>query len=174
MAKEKCKFLVNSGYYKADFSPTGLLISEYQKVSSFVASKTADGIFSVNDFATPRITSEIPKDRLRLALQAGPILKENSFKKVLKLKSDELARRVIVGVTGANQAVFIVFYDSQSVYKGPFLSNLPDLVEKFEKASGIILADVLNLDGGTASVFISDKLNLPEAVFSGSFFCAKQ
>ena len=43
----------------------------------------------------------------------------------------------------------------------------------FEEKTGIVFADVLNLDGGTASTFYSDSLQLPEAVISGSFFCLK-
>lgn len=171
--KEKCRFLANGGYYKTDFSPTGLLVSEYKKISPLVSSKTANGIFSINDFATPRITISLPADRLRLAVQAGPVLKENSFKKILSLKTDEKARRIVVGVTGNNKIIFMVFYDSSSVYKGPYLSKLPDLIEEFEKATGIVLADALNLDGGAASSFYSDDINLPEATFTGNFFCIK-
>ena len=171
--KEDCSFLSSAGYYKSDFSPTGLLISEYKEVSPFVNSTLSNAVFSVNDFETPRITSMVPRDRLRLALQVGPLLKENGVKQSLKPKNNEEAKRVVLGVTGENKAVFMVFFNPNSVYQGPLLKDLPDLVNEFEKETGIILADAMNLDGGTAAAFLTSETNFPEASFVGSFFCIK-
>lgn len=171
--ENKCTFLSSGGYYKADYTPTGLLISEYNEVTSLVKSSLADAIFSVNDFATPRITREIPKDRLRLALQAGPLLKENGEFVTLSLRNDEEARRVILGTTGENEALFLIVYDPFSVYSGPLLKDLPDLLNLFEDHLGIVFADAMNLDGGTPTVFSDESVNLTEASIIGSFFCLK-
>ena len=173
--QEKCVFISSGGYYKSDYSPTGLLISEYKEVSSFVTSSLANGIFSVNDFATPRITSIVPRDRLRIALQAGPLLKENGNFIDLSLKNDEEAKRVILGVTGENKAIFLIVYNPSSVYVGPLLKDLPKILELFEKETGIVFADLVNLDGGTPTVFIdlNNDINLNEASIVGNFFCLK-
>lgn len=168
-----CKFLSSGGYYKSDFSPTGFLISEYKEMSSFVASSLADGIFSVNDFATPRITRSVPRDRLRLALQAGPFLKENGEYINLSLRNDEEARRVVVGVTGENKAIFMIIYNPNSALIGPFLKDLPQVISEFEKETGITFADLVNLDGGSPTVFATESKNLPESTLVGSFFCIK-
>ena len=173
IAKEKCIFLSSGGYYKSDYLPTGLLISEYKEVSPFVKSNLADGIFSINDFATPRITNEVPRDRLRMALQAGPLLKENGNFNNLSLRNDEEARRVVLGVTGENKAIFTIVYNPDSVYGGPFLKDLPDILSAFENKTGIIFADAMNLDGGTPTIYYDVNTNLPEATIVGSFFCLK-
>ena len=173
--KEFCSFLSSGGYYKSDYSPTGLLISEYKEISPFVTSSLADGIFSVNDFATPRITHEVPRDRLRMALQAGPLLKENGNFTNLTLRNDEAARRVVLAVTGENKAIFLIFYNPDSVFVGPLLKDLPKVLGLFEKQTGVVFADAMNLDGGTPTVFLdlSNDINLTEASIVGSYFCLK-
>ncbi|MBU0998643.1 phosphodiester glycosidase family protein [Patescibacteria group bacterium] len=171
--KEKCVFLSSGGYYKTDYSPTGLLISEYKEISPFVNSSLANGIFSVNDFATPRITPQVPRDRLRMALQAGPLLKENNGFKNLSLKNDEEARRVVLGVTGENKAIFMIFYNPESVFIGPYLKDLPEIIKEFENETGIVFADAMNLDGGTPTTFNKKNTNLTESTIVGNFFCLK-
>jgi hypothetical protein len=168
-----CKFLSSGGYYKSDYSPTGLLISEYKEISPFVTSSLADGIFSINDFATPRITKSVPRDRLRIALQSGPLLKENGEFVNLTLRNDEKARRVVLGVTGENKAVFMIVYNPSSVLIGPLLKDLPQILLEFEKKTGIIFADLVNLDGGAPTAFITETNNLTESTLVGSFFCLK-
>jgi len=171
--KEKCIFLSSGGYYKTDYSPTGLLISECKELSPFVVSNLANGVFSVNDFATPRITAQVPRDRLRIALQAGPLLKENGQFINLSLKNDEEARRVVLGVTGENKAIFMIFYKSDSALLGPYLKELPEIIKEFENKTEIIFADALNLDGGTPTVFKTENINLTESAIVGEFFCQK-
>jgi len=173
ISENKCIFLSSGGYYKSNYSPTGLLISEYKEVSPFVTSSLANGIFSVNDFATPRITSVIPRDRLRMALQVGPLLKENGEFIKLSLRNDEEARRMVLGVTGENKAIFLVLYNINSVFQGPYLKDLPDILDIFEKETGIIFADILNLDGGTPTVFSNNEVNLTESTIVGNYFCLR-
>lgn len=170
---ENCEFLINGGYYKADHTLTGLVISEYEKLYPYVNSSLSNAVFSINDFATPRITKDIPEDRLRVAMQVGPMIKENGSYVKLNLKKDEEARRSIAAVTGDNQAVFLSIYKKDSVYFGPYLEKVSEILKEFEEKSQISLADAMNLDGGTASTFISDDLNLPEASFVGTFICIK-
>ncbi len=171
--QEKCIFLSSGGYYKSDYLPTGFLIDEYKEISPFIKSDLADGIFSVNDFATPRITSEVPRDRLRIALQAGPLLKENGEFIDLTLRNDEEARRVILGVTGENIAYFVIFYNPNSTLIGPYLEDLPGIVKQFENETGIIFADVINLDGGAPTVFRTEDIDIVESTIVGNFFCLK-
>jgi len=173
MDQNKCIFLSSGGYYKTDYSPTGLLISEYSEVSHFVYSILANGIFSINDFATPRITSQVPRDRLRFALQAGPLLKENGEFINLSLRNDEEARRVVLGVTGENKAIFMIVYKPDSALFGPYLKDLTKIIEEFEIKTGIIFADAMNLDGGSPTVFKNEDINLTESTMVGNFFCLR-
>jgi len=168
-----CRFLVNGGYYAQEGYPTGLFITQSKTLKKHIASSLSDGVYSINDFETPRITRLTPQDPLRVALQNGPMLIENDAILKLNLKRDEEARRMVVGVTGSNQTVFLVVYDSSSVFMGPKLADLPRALELFEKSSQVDLADAMNLDGGNHSVFISEDINLRELSPIGSYFCIK-
>ena len=168
-----CKFLTNAGFYTVDNKPTGLFLTEGVTERNFVTSKLTDGILSVNYFGTPRITRETPRDTLRLAVQTGPILKENNKYQKLNITRDEEARRVAAAVTGANELYFIVFYDKGSAYNGPSLQSLPEVLKAFEEKARINFADAVNLDGGTASTFYVKGFSLSELSPVGAFFCEK-
>jgi uncharacterized protein YigE (DUF2233 family) len=172
-AKEKynCSSIVSAGFYSTDSKPLGLVVSEKKTVAGFRKSDFFNAVYSINDFSTPRITPDIPRDELRLALQSGPMLIENGTIQKLQLTHDKEARRLVVATTGDNQTIFIVFYNPASVYIGPQLVDLPDELKQFQTENNIQIADAMNLDGGTASVFNNGDLNLPEASLSGSFFC---
>jgi uncharacterized protein YigE (DUF2233 family) len=170
--ESQCKALVNGGFYASEGYPTGLFITQGIQLKGFVTASLTNAVYSINDFETPRITRSTPQDHLSVALQAGPLLIENDM--LLNLVgSDEEARRVVVGVTGRNESVFIVIYDPASVFLGPKLEQLPLALEEFEKNSGIDLADAMNLDGGSASSFISQDVTLLELSPIGSYFCIK-
>src|SRR5258708_5696859 len=111
------------------------------------------------------------RDPLKLALQSGPILKENNEFKNLSIIDDHPARRIVMGVTGENKAVLMVIYKDGSSFDGPLLGNLPTVLKTFEEKSGTTLADAINLDGGGASAFYSGDTILTEASPVGSFFC---
>ena len=171
--QSECSILVSGGYYAAEGYPTGLFISESKQLKRRVVSSLSNAVYSINDFETSRITRLTPQDPLRVALQNGPMLIENDGVLKLALKRDEEARRVVVGVTGKNETVFIVIYDPHSVFLGPKLEELPEALGLFEKNSLIDLADAMNLDGGTASSFISKDVSLRELSPIGSYFCIK-
>jgi hypothetical protein len=99
------------------------------------------------------------------------MLVENGIAQKLQLTHDEEDRRLVVATTGDNQTVFIVFYNPASVYLGPMLADLPNQLKQFQVDNNIQIADAMNLDGGTTSVFRNGDVNLPEAALSGSFFC---
>ncbi len=172
-AKEKynCQTLVNGGFYTTDYKPTGMFISQYQQMQGFKKSALANGVLSVNDFATPRITPSVPKDRLRIALQNGPLLIENDAEKKLAIKNDTPARRIVAAVTGTNELYFISLSETDSSFMGPKLIDTPTLLTRFEKEINIDIADAINLDGGNASVFISKETNLSSSTLVGSYFC---
>jgi len=167
----KCRFLSNAGFYSKESKPIGLFVTDKQTLSNWQENLLLDGILSINDIATPRITREAPKDTLRIALQTGPIVKENAGYVNLKIQNDSEARRVIAGVTGENKLFFLVIYKTNSEYLGPLLGDLPVALKKFEEKSGIIFADIINLDGGAASTFYSPDKNLSEINSTGAFFC---
>src|SRR5258708_7895255 len=169
--REKCKLLTNAGFYSLDNKPIGLFIADGVPLSNLQNNLLFDGVFSVNFMGIPRITRSIPRDPLKLALQSGPILKENNEFKNLSIIDDHPARRIVMGVTGENKAVLMVIYKDGSSFDGPLLGNLPTVLKTFEEKSETTLPDPINLDGGGASAFYSGDTILTEASPVGSFFC---
>ena len=76
-------------------------------------------------------------------------------------------------ITGDNTLYFIIIYNENQVFDGPFLQDMPSVMSEIQKETGIVFADAINLDGGTASTFYSDEVNLSEMSPVGSFFCIK-
>lgn len=172
--ENKCKLLANGGFYSEDNKPIGLFISNRERLSDFAQNSLFNGFLTINDFETPRITSQLPEDQLIIGLQAGPMLQENDSEHTLKLARDKAARRMVAAVTGENKLIFMAIYRSEAVFSGPFLKDLPGIISQLEKEADIEIADAINLDGGAASAFIFGQTNLSEASPVGSFFCAKQ
>lgn len=176
---EQCKILTSAGFYMRnmditkDDKPTGLFITDGKTVRKFSQNSLTNGVLSINYFGIPRITPSLPQDPLRIALQAGPVLIDNTEARKLTLTSDSEDRRVVAGVTGENKLIFIVFYDPESAYLGPKLTDMPQALSKFEEKTKITLADAVNLDGGTASSFYTSGLKLSEIQNVGAFFCEK-
>lgn len=170
--QNNCQVLVNGGFYSKTNQPIGLFLSEYDQISGYQNNSLFNGIVSVNDFDTPRITRNTPTDRLRLAIQTGPILIENASPRTLSIRNDSPNRRTVAAITGENKIFFLTIYDNDSFFSGPNLEDLPSVLEEFESQTGIEIADAINLDGGTASALQSNEVDINELSPIGSFFCA--
>lgn len=171
--KYNCKFLGNAGFYSKEGKPIGLFVSDGEKISSWQKNDLLNGIFSINSLLTPRITQATPEDPLQIAIQSGPLIKENAAYKNITSGNNNYDRRMLLAVTGENKAIFLAIYNHDSVFLGPKLSEVPEIIKLFERRLGIIFADVINLDGGSASAFKTKDFSLPEATNVGSFFCLK-
>ncbi len=170
-AKYNCSFLSSSAFYAANNLPLGLFISDGNTLANWQENTLLDGILSINDMATPRITKLTPQDHLQIAVQTGPFLKENNFFQSLRIQNDNGERRMIAAITGENKLFFLVIYNKNSEYEGPLLADVPSILKDFEQKTGIIFADAINLDGGTATAFKANSVNLSEFSPVGAFFC---
>lgn len=171
--KYQCKKLANGGFYNVDNTPLGLVVSNGEQLYRYRENSLMNGILSINDFGTPRITSSFPSGNLENAVQSGPVLWENGNSKLLNLRSDKASRRVVSAVTGSNELYFFVLYNPESSFEGPLLVNLPSLVKEIDSRLNLNIADAINLDGGAASVFINEEVSLSELSPVGSFWCVK-
>lgn len=171
--KNGCSGLVNAGFYSKDFKPIGLFISEGERLNPWQQNKLFNGVLSINVMAVPRITRETPRDPLRIALQSGPVLVENSNYLFPSPEIDKDARRIVAFISGENRLYFAVFYEQNYPFKGPYLSDLASLLKELSDETGLLIADAINLDGGGASVFIDQNISLSELTTVGSFFCIK-
>src|SRR5258708_6429637 len=86
--KNNCKLLSNGPFYATNENgnhPLGLFITNGDRFYPWSENSLFDGILSINEMAIPRITRLVPEDKLNIAIQADPILKENHSFQTLKL-----------------------------------------------------------------------------------------
>lgn len=171
--KNGCSYLVSGGFYTKEGDHSGLFISEGKKLSESKANSTYNGYFSIDYEGKAQISKSEPSSA-RVALQSGPVVMFNGKVSSLSIKNDKPARRMVAAVTRLNHVVFISVYKKGSVFSGPLLSELPSLIKKLNDKTYLEIVDAINLDGGTASAFISYKVNLSELTKIGSFFCIKE
>jgi uncharacterized protein YigE (DUF2233 family) len=168
-----CKYLTSAGFYSKDGNPIGLLINDHITINDYEINQLFNGFLTINSFDTPIISYEEPKEGSRISVQSGPVLIENSFIQELTIKNDKDAGRIIAAVSGSNDLIFIVVYDQESHFSGPKLSDLPNITKAISDDNELNIADAINLDGGTASVFFKDQFTLKELSNVGSFFCVR-
>jgi uncharacterized protein YigE (DUF2233 family) len=169
VVKYSCKSLSNGGFYSKENKPLGLFISNNKTTQNFISSSLFNGFFVINN-NTPLISNEIPENP-DTALQTGPIIYQNSLPSKLKITSDKYSRRVVAAINDKNEVIFIVFYDPNSVFNGPYLGDLPDALKQFSVKQKENIISAINLDGGAASTFATDEFFLNELSPVGSFFC---
>src|SRR3990172_5842343 len=169
----KCKNLVNGGFYSEKFAPIGLFISEREEIQRRQTNATFNGFFLVSEGNIPEILRETRDEEYRIALQAGPILIMDStpLKLYLKAEEQEKDRRVIVSLNDKGETLFIVVFIQNSVFSGPTLASLPELLQEVQNSLGENFVSALNLDGGAASKFWGEGARLKELSPIGSYFC---
>lgn len=168
---DNCTGLVNAGFYTKENLPVGLFVENGIKLKDWKESLLFDGILSVNTLNVARITEEVPKDDLTDAVQSGPLLISNSFNHELSIINDKPARRMVAIIDGDNTLYFFTIYNPNSVFDGPYLADMPEILRIIEGMSDIKFADAINLDGGSASAFMFDSVRLPELSPIGSYYC---
>ncbi len=168
-----CSRVFSGGFYGQDTSPIGLVVSEGNTISEFEKNNTLNGILSINEMGTARITRTIPSGNVINGVQSGPILWENGKKLDLSLGTDKNSRRVVAAITGSNELYFLVFYNPKQVFDGPKLADLSGLILDVDDKVGLNVADAINLDGGSASLYVDGQASLTELSPIGSFWCIK-
>lgn len=170
--KHSCAQLISGGFYDTQGNHIGLLVSEGEIISDSQKNDLFNAYFSISKTNVISIT-EYPIFSPRISLQTGPFLFKNKNKVNLNLVRDENARRIAVGITEDKKIMFFAFYEQENYFSGPELAELSELIERINKEKKLSLVDVINLDGGAHSAFISDLVTLSEASPIGSFFCLK-
>lgn len=165
-----CRVLTNAAFYTKENKHVGLFVIEDSILRSANQNDLFDSFLTINSFLTPRITRTEPID-LVSGIQSGPLLIENGRTIRLSIIRDKEARRVVAAITGDNKLMFLVFFNSNSFFSGPMLADLPGEVKKYSDEHDLNIADAINLDGGSASAFLSDNIQLSELSPVGSFFC---
>ena len=170
---KSCSVLVNGGFYSKENTHLGLFVSNYEIISKSIQSATHNGFLWI-DFNNVSISSNLPDTNSRIAIQSGPLLFKDGKPLILAISNDEPSRRIVAGVTSDNKLIFLAFYRDSAEYEGPKLEQLPEIINSFKKQTKIDIVDAINLDGGSASVFITNYVRLNELAHIGSYFCVKQ
>jgi len=171
MENNRCRFLVNGGFYDKDFHPLGWFYNEGQVLSLPQTNRLLNGFLSLNATQEVLITDLPPQGMVKWGLQSGPLLIMEGQKLTLKIRDDEYKRRMIGAINQNGELFFLSITDDTSLNSGPLLANLPGLVAAISHAIDEKFTSALNLDGGSASAFLTDKIQIEETSIIGSFFC---
>lgn len=170
---KNCSVLVNGGFYSEEKTHLGLFVSNFETISKPIKSALLNGFLLINSDNKVIISSKSPNITPRFGLQSGPLFMREGLPLPLAIKNDEPSRRIVAGITADDQLIFLAFYRDQADLQGPLLGQLPEIINLFEKQTGIEITNAINLDGGSHSLFISNYDLLRESAIVGSYFCVK-
>lgn len=172
VSENGCAFATNGGFYDTTNQPLGLFTAGGANLSGISESTLINGFFGVTRDGSPFISHE-PQSPARFVLQTGPLALSDTKPRVLTIRNDKLARRMIAAISSEGQIAFITLYQPDSVFNGPKLGDVPELVAAISKKESLGIVHAVNLDGGSASAFYGDGVAFRELTPIGSFFCVK-
>lgn len=167
VAENKCSFAINAGFYTPEQIPLGRVIVKDRELQYTPGSTTLlNGYFYKASPGKINIDSFLPAGSYEFAFQSGPLFEPGI---TLTMTEDEPARRILVGKTGGD-FFFIAITESENINSGPRLKDVPQIISLASLQYEILL----NLDGGSASVFFSDDgTQLEEIMPVGAIICGK-
>ena len=174
MEGNSCTDAINGGFYTKSDSPLGLFRINNHDIGPEIESRLVDGFFWADDQGRIAISSQLPEQSVRFAIQIGPMLISKGDTILLSINKDTHARRMIVAQTTDGLIIFASVYNAESVFDGPKLSDVPAILERISKKENLTISEAINLDGGSASAYYHGDTSLSELTFIGSLFCIKQ
>lgn len=150
MRRERCLAGVNGGFFHADGTPLGLMVSGGRLVHGMERARLLSGVLAV--------TAEKPMllrygeyrfgPRTREGLQAGPFLVDRGAP-VVGLENRKRERRTVVATDGHHRWAILA--------AGPVgLADLAAILAGGETCAGFEISRALNLDGGSSTAFWTD------------------
>lgn len=170
IGEKNCSLLVNGGFYGEDDLPIGWLVAQGTQKSEKVRSDLLNGFLAIMADGEAVIESQIPEGQVGNGIQSGPLLIRGGEPQRLSIRNDESKRRVAAATSGG-KLYFLAVVGKDSNYEGPRLENLPDIVEAIGISENLSFDSAINLDGGSASAFYNDGVELRELTHIGSYFC---
>lgn len=164
----QCRFLINGGFYDTDDNHLGWFINQSTSQDDR-PSRFFDGYLSVaSDSAT--IASQL-RNNVLWGIQSGPLLVLDSKARPLNITNDEPRRRMVALLTSSDELWFLAIAEPQSSLGGPLLEETPEVVLAWASSRDLFVKTAINLDGGSASTFLSPSHYLREYNPIGSFIC---
>lgn len=171
----QCAFLTSGGFYGKNDKPIGLLIDRGQELSPWQENRLFNGLIGWNASRTVlEVTqpTQLQTFSYTWALQAGPVVWKDGKPVELHLNRDQTARRLIAAITPDQQLILIVITTGDSLFEGPLLTDVPKIITAIAETYHLQFQSGINLDGGTASAYLSSSLRLKELQPIGSYICA--
>jgi hypothetical protein len=150
----------NGGYFAADLSPLGLLVSNGRIVHSAQKAKLLSGVFLVRG-GRPEIirTRGFPAVKgIEQAIQSGPFLVEDE-RPVSGLNADRVAARTFVFSCGPSCW-------GMGICRSASLAEMAEIISEGELIRSHHIVQALNLDGGSSSALYA-KLELRQMYSEG-------
>lgn len=163
--QHRCHTLINAGFYDEKDQHLGWFVAEGKEISPAQTNRLFNG-FLTSKHDQISLGFEKPGS-VDWGLQSGPVLVYDGKPLKLTIKDDQPRRRVAAAITRNKQLYFLTILSSQSDYAGPLLAETPKLLLGINPE----IVSAINLDGGSASAFLSDAVFLPEHSPIGGFFC---
>ncbi len=164
---EKCKFGTNGGFYNKQNKPIGLVIANNKILNSGQNNRLFNGFLSDQG-----ISYDNPI-MAKWAVQTGPMLWDNNRPIKINTSNDKSARRGVAILSTDNKLYFAIFYNPLAEVLGPYLNDMPQILEKLGQLEQLEISLAINLDGGGASAFYDGQTFLEESDPVGTILCAK-
>ncbi len=169
MADNNCTYGINGGFYDDKNRPIGLFRYSGKDISPLKKSQIFNGIISLVN-GKLNIGDKALTDA-QTWLQTGPILISEQKTEGLEIANDKSARRMVFAKNISGNAMFISIFDPETEKSGPFLSEMPGILQKISLKENLGISNAVNLDGGRASAFYGEDKILPETDTVGSWWC---
>ncbi len=169
-ADNHCLSGVNGGFYTKDDKPLGLFYANgtWLNRQPHTASLFNGYVYKTKTGELKIDTTIPPLDSVNFLFQSGPLFTSASRPSIT---NDEPARRILLGKTNTDELYFMAITEKNNTNSGPLLTNLPRIIQELNKETMKQFNLFINLDGGSASAFITKDVQLTEFVPVGSFLC---
>ena len=147
MPREKCVAGVNGGFFKPDFTPVGLLISDGKLVAPLRPARLMTGILSASthEVQIQRLREFSRQEKANAAVQSGPFLVDH-YEPIPGLDDSHVARRTFVATGTKDRSVLGTCSEVS-------LAELAAILTTTRLADDLKIRRALNLDGGSSSAF---------------------
>jgi hypothetical protein len=147
MAREKCVAGTNGGYFRPDFAPVGLLVSDGKLIAPLQRARLITGVLSAStrEVQILRVREFSVQGKVNAAVQCGPFLVDH-YERVRGLDDSTSARRSFVA-TGTSDRTLLGVCSEIS------LAELAKILATTRLADDFKIQRALNLDGGSSSAF---------------------
>ena len=172
--EKHCQLLVNGGFYTEGGQPIGWFVTEGKEQSPRLINRLLNGQFWIGKSGNNFIginDKDLVGDDIYSGLQTGPLLMKDNQLLELLIKNDKPRRRMVATRSSAGELILLAITSDSSFFEGPLLQTLPAVIEAIGTKENTKINAAVNLDGGSASAFYSDKIHIKEATWIGSYFC---